>query len=104
MKKLSLSLIAIVCTWTFILIACSAPKSPINVNGDGIAIKGYDPVAYFTLSRPVKGLKEYQFEWNNAKWFFCKQRAPDNVSDESRQVRSAIRGLLSLCRKPWVHG
>ena len=71
MKKLSLSLIAIVCTWTFILIACSAPKSPINVNGEGIAIKGYDPVAYFTLSRPVKGLKEYQFEWNNAKWLFA---------------------------------
>ena len=73
MKKLSLSLIAIVCTWTFILIACSAPKSPINVNGDGIAIKGYDPVAYFTLSRPVKGLKEYQFEWNNAKWLFANK-------------------------------
>ena len=71
MKKLSLSLIAIVCTWTFILIACSAPKSPINVNGEGIAIKEYDPVAYFTLSRPVKGLKEYQFEWNNAKWLFA---------------------------------
>ena len=71
MKKLSLSLTAVVCTWTFILIACSAPKSPINVNGEGIAIKGYDPVAYFTLSRPVKGLKEYQFEWNNAKWLFA---------------------------------
>ena len=71
MKKLSLSLIAVVYTWTFILIACSAPKSPINVNGEGIAIKGYDPVAYFTLSSPVKGLKEYQFEWNNAKWLFA---------------------------------
>ena len=71
MKKILLSLAALVCTWSFILVACSAPKSPINVNGDGIAIKGYDPVAYFTLSRPVKGLKEYQFEWNNAKWLFA---------------------------------
>jgi hypothetical protein len=71
MKKLSLSLITVACTWTFILIACSAPKSPINVNGDGVAIKGYDPVAYFTLSRPLKGQKEYQFEWNNAKWLFA---------------------------------
>jgi hypothetical protein len=71
MKKLSLSLTAIVFTWTFILIACTAPKSPINVNGDGVAIKGYDPVAYFTLSKPVKGQKEYQFEWNNAKWLFA---------------------------------
>ena len=71
MKKILLSLAALVCTWSFILIACSAPKSPINVNGEGIAINGYDPVAYFTLSRPVKGLEEYQFEWNNAKWLFA---------------------------------
>ena len=71
MKKILLSLAALVFTWSFILIACSAPKSPINVNGEGLAIKGYDPVAYFTLSSPVKGLKEYQFEWNNAKWLFA---------------------------------
>ena len=70
MKKLSLGLTAIVCTWTFILIACSAPITPVNVDKGGIAIKGYDPVAYFTLNRPVKGLNEYQFEWNNAKWLF----------------------------------
>ena len=73
MKKLTLCLTAVVCTWTFILIACSAPITPINVNEDGIAIKGYDPVAYFTMSRPVKGQKEYQFEWNNAKWLFANK-------------------------------
>ena len=71
MKKLTLCLTAVVCTWAFILIACSAPITPINVNEDGIAIKGYDPVAYFTLNRPVKGQNEYQFEWNNAKWLFA---------------------------------
>jgi hypothetical protein len=71
MKKLSLKLTGIVCIWVFILIACSTPITPINVNGEGIAIKGYDPVAYFTQSRPVKGQKEYQFEWNNAKWLFA---------------------------------
>ena len=71
MKKLSLKLTVIICICTFILIACSTPITPINVNGDGIAIKGYDPVAYFTQSRPVKGQNEYQFEWNNAKWLFA---------------------------------
>jgi len=73
MKKLTLCLTAVVCTWAFILIACSAPITPINVNDEGIAIKGYDPVAYFTLNRPVKGQKEYQFEWNNAKWLFANK-------------------------------
>ena len=73
MKKLSLSLAAIVCTWSFILIACSAPITPINVDGEGIALKGYDPVAYFTLSRPVQGQKEFQFEWQGAKWLFSSK-------------------------------
>lgn len=27
---------------------------PINKDGSGVAIKGYDPVAYFTQSKPVK--------------------------------------------------
>ena len=73
MKKLTLCLAAVVCTWAFILIACSPPLPPVNVNKDGIAIKGYDPVAYFTMSRPVKGQDEFQFEWNNAKWHFASK-------------------------------
>jgi len=70
MKKQALSLAAVVFTWTLILLACAGSLSPINVDAEGVALKGYDPVAYFTLGRPVKGQKEHMFEWNNAKWFF----------------------------------
>ena len=35
--------------------ATSAPKSGMNVDANGILIKGYDPVAYFTLHKAVKG-------------------------------------------------
>jgi YHS domain-containing protein len=45
----------------------------VNVDKDGIAIKGYDPVAYFDEGRPVKGTEEYSFEWNGAKWFFSSK-------------------------------
>ncbi|MEZ4772283.1 MAG: YHS domain-containing (seleno)protein [Bacteroidia bacterium] len=34
------------------------------------AIKGYDPVAYFTEAKPVKGSETYSFEWNGAIWRF----------------------------------
>jgi YHS domain-containing protein len=71
MKKLSLSMTAVIFTWSFILMACSAQIAAINAGADGVALKGYDPVAYFTQGRPVKGLKEFQFEWNNAKWLFA---------------------------------
>jgi YHS domain-containing protein len=41
----------------------------INVSW-GVAIKGYDPVAYFIDGKPVKGSDQYSFEWNGAKWRF----------------------------------
>lgn len=36
----------------------------------GLAIEGYDTVAYFTLSNPVKGKSEFEYIWKNAKWRF----------------------------------
>ncbi len=37
------------------------------------AINGYDTVAYFTLSKPVKGLDSLVTEWMSAKWKFSSQ-------------------------------
>jgi len=70
MKTMSLPLAALFFTWTVTLTACSAPLSPINVDANGVALKGYDAVAYFTIGRPVKGQEEFQYEWKNARWLF----------------------------------
>jgi YHS domain-containing protein len=45
-------------------------KDPINKNWRGLAIKGYDPVAYFTLGTPTKGKSEFEYKWKGAKWRF----------------------------------
>ena len=37
----------------------------------GIAIKGYDPVAYFTKGRAMKGSKEFAHEWLGETWHFA---------------------------------
>ncbi len=37
----------------------------------GVAIKGYDPVAYFTEGRPVKGSAKIAKEWLGATWHFA---------------------------------
>lgn len=36
----------------------------------GIAINGYDPVAYFTASKPVRGDTAYISDWEGAKLLF----------------------------------
>lgn len=36
----------------------------------GIAIDGTDPVAYFTQSMALKGLRKFSYEWKGATWRF----------------------------------
>ncbi len=42
----------------------------MNVDENGIAMKGFDPVAYFTLGKPVKGDEKISYHWKGAKWLF----------------------------------
>jgi hypothetical protein len=42
----------------------------VNKDGDDIAIKGYDPVAYFTQGKPTPGTADFQHRWQNATWRF----------------------------------
>jgi YHS domain-containing protein len=35
-----------------------------------LAIRGTDPVAYFTAGRPVQGSSQFEYEWNGATWRF----------------------------------
>jgi YHS domain-containing protein len=37
---------------------------------NNVAIKGTDPVAYFTESQAMEGSEEFTYEWNGATWHF----------------------------------
>lgn len=39
----------------------------------GIAINGYDAVAFFKESKPVKGLNNFSYSWKNVQWLFSTQ-------------------------------
>jgi hypothetical protein len=39
----------------------------------GIAINGYDAVAFFTQSKPVKGSEDFSFDYKNATWLFANR-------------------------------
>ena len=47
------------------------PEGVLNIDYDGVAIKGYDPVAYFTAGTAVKGSEEFAYEWLGTKWLFA---------------------------------
>jgi YHS domain-containing protein len=50
-----------------------AQKSEIFIKGDA-AINGYDAVAYFTQSKPVKGSTQHSFSWKGASWLFSTKQ------------------------------
>jgi len=66
MKKL---LAAFVVLAAFSTIA--AAKELLNLDPNGVAIQGYDPVAFFTDNRPVKGNPQFQSEYHGAKYHFA---------------------------------
>jgi len=38
---------------------------------DGVALRGYDPVAYFASAEPQKGQAQYSYEYKNSKFYFA---------------------------------
>lgn len=45
----------------------------LNADSEGLAIRGYDPVAYFTMGKPVEGSPEHEHEWRETRWRFATE-------------------------------
>lgn len=57
------------------LAACSTSESGLGVNtgSDGLALRGFDAVAYFAVDNAVKGDPKFEYVWNGAKWLFSSE-------------------------------
>ena len=53
------------------LSAFVAAKDLQNLGRDGVAIQGFDPVAFFTDHKPVKGGPQFQSDYHGAKYYFA---------------------------------
>lgn len=52
-------------------------KYRTRANRHGVAMKGYDPVAYFTVGAPTKGSAEITHQWADALWRFASEEHRD---------------------------
>lgn len=48
---------------------------------DGVALNGYDVVAYFKTGKPRKGDAAYSWQWENVTWLFQSQENLDHFKD-----------------------
>lgn len=56
-----------------LLLGFSSMAQPRYFEKDSLAIRGYDPVAYFTEGRAVKGLPGLSLPWQGTTWLFSSE-------------------------------
>ena len=70
-------------------------------NTGGVAIQGYDPVAYFKAGRAVEGRPEHAVKWGGALWYFASD---DNRNAFEMNPRAYAPQYGGYCASGVAHG
>jgi len=71
-------------------------KKLFSFKPNGIAIRGYDTVAYFTQSQPVEGKDEFTTQWQDATWKFSSQEHLDLFLAEPEKYAPQYGGYCAF--------
>src|SRR5438093_1073528 len=91
MKKLFLS-------FALALLAVSAwaaDKTLLNLDKSGLALQGYDPVAFFMDGKPVKGKPELGLHHNGALYYFATKEHRDAFKSDPAKYEPAFGGYCA---------
>ena len=70
-------------------------KSLLNLDKVGVAIQGYDPVAFFTDNKPVKGKAEFPTKHNGATYLFVSKEHRDAFKADPAKYEPAFGGYCA---------
>lgn len=83
----------------FAALCAAAPPlradTPMIFARRGVAIGGYDPVAYFTDARPVKGKPAFKVMWKGAVWYFASARNRQTFEADPRRYAPQFGGYCA---------
>jgi hypothetical protein len=100
MKLRSFALAATFILLSFATAFAQNKKSVVFADNSG-AIRGYDPVAYFTDHQPVKGEKDITFNWHEAVWHFATTAHRDSFAFHPDRYAPQYGGY---CAYGWAQG
>lgn len=79
----------------FLLITLQAVAQKEVFSKSGEAINGYDAVAYFTESKPVKGKKELSYTWKDATWLFSTEQNLKSFKSDPEKFAPQFGGFCA---------
>jgi YHS domain-containing protein len=77
------------------VVAFGGQVDTVNTDGKGIALKGYDVVAYFQQSRPVKGSSQFSYQWMDATWQFSSAQNRDLFAADPQRYAPQYGGYCA---------
>lgn len=60
-----------------------------------VVLKGYDPVAYFTANKPVKGDPKYAYEWDEGRYHFANAKHRDMFAGDPEKYAPQFGGYCT---------
>jgi len=91
MKKISLILLAL----GLVLPAFAQTKTLLNLDKAGVAIQGYDPVAFFTDHKPVKGDEKFLVKHGGAIYLFASKDHRDSFKADPAKYEPEFGGYCA---------
>ncbi len=73
----------------------ASAKELQNLDRSGVAIQGYDPVAFFTNNRPVKGNAQFQSDYRGAKYYFASSEHKATFDKEPAKYEPQFGGYCA---------
>jgi YHS domain-containing protein len=92
MKQLFLALFIA----TLALPLAAQTKTLLNLDKTGLAIQGYDPVAFFTDGKPVKGKPEFAARHGGALYYFASKEHRDSFKSDPAKYEPAFGGYCAF--------
>ena len=70
-------------------------KTLVNVDDSGVAIQGYDPVAFFTDGKPVKGSPMFVSKQDGATYFFASKEHKELFAADPAKYEPVFGGYCA---------
>jgi len=70
-------------------------KTLLNLDSTGVAIQGYDPVAFFTDNKPVKGTQNFLAKHDGAIYFFASKEHRDLFKENPAKYEPVFGGYCA---------
>ncbi len=78
-----------------LLFTAAGANAAAVFTADGVAIRGYDPVAYFQQGKPVRGAAAHSHDWNGVTWRFSSAANRDAFAADPAKYAPQYGGFCA---------